>query len=110
MTIKNSLRRPGSLRARGRGLAFARSGAALLSIAALIMLCQTRVARPEGPDVYAIRGAQIVTGTGKNIARGTVVFRNGLITDVGENAKVPADARVIEGAGLTVYPGLIDGY
>ncbi|HVF92106.1 MAG TPA: amidohydrolase family protein [Blastocatellia bacterium] len=110
MTIKNCLRRPGSLRARKRGFVFARSGAALLSFAALIMLLQTRVARLEGPDVYAIRGAQIVTGTGKNIARGTVVFRNGLITDVGENAKVPADARVIEGAGLTVYPGLIDGY
>ena len=110
MITKNSLRRPVTLRARKGRFASARSGAALLLMAALIILGQTRVARLEGPDVYAIRGAQIVTGTGKNIAKGTVVFRNGLITDVGENARVPADARVIEGAGLTVYPGLIDGY
>jgi imidazolonepropionase-like amidohydrolase len=31
-----------------------------------------------------------------------------LIVAVGANAPVPADARVIDGAGLTVYPGLID--
>ncbi|HYP28684.1 MAG TPA: amidohydrolase family protein [Blastocatellia bacterium] len=110
MTKKNSLRRPATLCVRKRISVSARSSALLLSLAALIMFAHTPVARLEGPDVYAIRGAQIVTGTGKNIARGTVVFRNGLITEVGENAKVPADARVIDGAGLTVYPGLIDGY
>jgi len=110
MTTKKSLRRPVTARARKERFASARSGVTLMLMAALIILGQTRVARLEGPDVYAIRGAQIVTGTGKNIAKGTVVFRNGLITDVGENARIPADARVIEGAGLTVYPGLIDGY
>ncbi len=47
---------------------------------------------------------------GKTIAKGTIVFRNGLITDVGETVKIPGDARVIDGSGLTVYPGLIDGY
>jgi imidazolonepropionase-like amidohydrolase len=43
------------------------------------------------------------------IARGTVVVRNGLIEAVGENVQVPADAILVEGEGLTVYPGLIDG-
>jgi imidazolonepropionase-like amidohydrolase len=64
----------------------------------------------RAPDAYAITNARIVTVSGATIARGTVVFRDGLITAVGANAAVPADARVIDGAGLTVYPGLIDAY
>ncbi|HEY6332440.1 MAG TPA: amidohydrolase family protein [Blastocatellia bacterium] len=68
------------------------------------------VARLDGPRVYAIKDAQIVTGPGKTIPKGTVVFRDGLIIAVGETAKIPADARVIDGTGLTVYPGLIDAF
>ncbi len=59
-------------------------------------------------DVYAITNAQIVTVSGKTIERGTVVVRNGLIESVGAAAKVPSDARVIDGTGLTVYPGFFD--
>ncbi len=61
-------------------------------------------------DVFAIINAQIITVSGATIAKGTVVVRDGLIEAVGENVKVPADARVIDGAGLTVYPGLFDAY
>jgi imidazolonepropionase-like amidohydrolase len=84
--------------------------AALLASAALALLGLTPTARLDAPDVYAIKDAQIITGSGKTIAKGTVVFRNGLITEVGENVRIPADARVINGAGMTVYPGLIDSY
>jgi imidazolonepropionase-like amidohydrolase len=56
----------------------------------------------------AIRNAKIVTVSGSVLNKGTVVVRNGLIEDVGENAKIPADALVIEGEGMTVYPGLVD--
>ncbi|MEZ5344203.1 MAG: amidohydrolase family protein [Pyrinomonadaceae bacterium] len=59
-------------------------------------------------DVYAITNAKIVTVSGDNILRGTVVIRDGLIEAVGSDAKVPADARVFDGNGLTVYPGLFD--
>ncbi|HYY57027.1 MAG TPA: amidohydrolase family protein [Pyrinomonadaceae bacterium] len=62
----------------------------------------------SGIDTYAITGARIVTVSGPTIERGTVVIRDGLIVDVGANVNAPADARIIEGAGLTVYPGLID--
>src|SRR4029079_9832847 len=74
------------------------------------MSSPTRVARLDAPDAFAIRDVQIVTGAGRTIAKGTVVFRKGLITDVGESVRIPAAARVIDGTGLTVYPGLIDGY
>jgi imidazolonepropionase-like amidohydrolase len=60
------------------------------------------------PAVYAITNAKIVTGAGPAIDRGNVVVRNGVITAVGASAAVPADARVIDGNGLTVYAGLID--
>ena len=95
-----------------RATTLKRAGAtvALLAGAALVVLMHTPVARLDAPDAFAIKDAQIVTGAGKTIVKGTVVFRNGLITDVGESVKIPADARVIDGAGMTVYPGLIDGY
>ncbi len=89
-----------------------RAGATLtlIAAAALVMFAHPPVARLDAPDAFAIKDVQIVTGAGKTIAKGTVVFRNGLITDVGESVKIPADARIIDGAGMTVYPGLIDGY
>ncbi|MBS1858850.1 MAG: amidohydrolase family protein [Acidobacteria bacterium] len=63
----------------------------------------------ETPPAVAIHNARIVTVSGPVIAKGTVVVRNGLIEAVGENVAVPADAMVVEGEGLTVYPGLFDG-
>ena len=61
-------------------------------------------------DTYAITNARIVTVSGPTIERGTVVIRNGLIVAVGANINAPPDARVVDGNGLTVYPGLIDSY
>jgi imidazolonepropionase-like amidohydrolase len=61
-------------------------------------------------DTYAITNARIVTVSGPTIERGTVVIRNGLIAAVGASVNAPPDARIIDGAGLTVYPGLIDSY
>jgi imidazolonepropionase-like amidohydrolase len=64
--------------------------------------------RHTATDTYAITNARIVTVSGATIERGTVVFRDGLITAVGANVAAPADARVIDGTGLTIYPGIID--
>ncbi len=61
------------------------------------------------PRHFAIRDARIVTVSGEIIERGTIVMKNGLITAVGVNVSIPADAWEIDGAGLTVYPGLVDG-
>ena len=62
----------------------------------------------DTPPVYAIKGARIVTAAGAPIATGTLVIRNGVIDAVGADVQAPADAVVIEGSGLAVYPGLID--
>ena len=61
-------------------------------------------------DTYSITNARIITVSGPVIERGTVVIRNGLITAAGADVLAPPDARVIDGTGLTVYPGLIDSY
>ncbi|HEU4389984.1 MAG TPA: amidohydrolase family protein, partial [Blastocatellia bacterium] len=79
-----------------------------LAVTALLLASLPPLAFGQRPGAFAVTGARIVTGTGKTIENGTVVFRGGLITDVGESAKAPADARIIDGKGLTVYPGLID--
>lgn len=60
------------------------------------------------PSGIAIRNARIVTVSGAAIEKGTVVLRGGLIEAVGADINPPADVWVIEGQGLTVYPGLID--
>ena len=60
------------------------------------------------PGAIAIRNARVFPVNGPAIAKGTVVLRDGLIEAVGADVAVPADAWVIEGDGLTVYPGLID--
>lgn len=59
-------------------------------------------------QAYAIRDARIVTVSGPVIEKGTIVIRNGVIADVGAAAVVPGDAAVVDGKGLTVYPGLFD--
>jgi imidazolonepropionase-like amidohydrolase len=64
--------------------------------------------RAEGPRVYAIRGARIVPVAGPVLESGTIVLRNGLIEAVGAGVSAPPEATLVEGAGLTVYPGLID--
>jgi imidazolonepropionase-like amidohydrolase len=79
----------------------------LLTCAALAA-AMTFVARADAPHVYAIRGARIVTAAGSPIANGTLVIRGGVIDAVGSGVAAPNDALVIDGAGLTVYPGLID--
>src|SRR5262249_50372992 len=64
--------------------------------------------RADAPNVYAIRGARIVTAAGAPLESGTIVIRRGVIDAVGVSVAVPPDAAVIDGAGLIVYPGLID--
>src|SRR5256885_11017903 len=66
--------------------------------------------RENDPRVHALTNALIVTAPGKVIEKGTVVIRDGLIVEVGANVKVPAEARVWDLTGKTIYPGFIDAY
>ena len=62
------------------------------------------------PSTWAITNATLVPVSAPVIARGTIVIRDGLIVALGAGVGVPADARVVDGTGLTVYPGLFDAF
>jgi imidazolonepropionase-like amidohydrolase len=66
--------------------------------------------RENTPTVHAFTGARIVVSPGKVIANGTLVIRDGVITAVGADAKIPGTARIWDMQGKTLYPGLIDAY
>jgi imidazolonepropionase-like amidohydrolase len=63
------------------------------------------------PDVYALRGAKIVSNAAPPIENGVLVVRNGVIVAIGgSETPIPADAEVIDASGHTVYPGFIDAF
>ncbi len=69
-------------------------------------------ARGQGgePRTFAIRGTKVVPVSSAPLENATVVLSRGIIVAVGTNIAIPPDAWVIDGKGLTVYPGLIDGF
>ena len=77
-------------------------------IVSLINWAHSARAAGGAPRYFAITNARIVTGSGAPINNGTVVVAKGLIQAVGESVAIPPEAWVIDGKGLTVYPGLID--
>ena len=82
-------------------------------LAALVALASTAAAQDPvyrydaGP--FVIDNVRIETVTNGTIERGRIVIRDGRIEAVGADAPAPADAQTVDGAGLTAYPGLIDG-
>lgn len=62
------------------------------------------------PQYFAIRGAKIVPVSGPTVENATVVMAHGVITAIGKDVAIPPDAWVVEGKGLTVYPGLFDSF
>jgi hypothetical protein len=62
------------------------------------------------PQYFAIRGARIVPVSGPPVENATVVMAHGVITAIGKEVAIPPDAWVVEGKGLTVYPGLFDSF
>lgn len=61
---------------------------------------------PAQKETIALTNATIHVGNGQVIQNGTVVFKNGKITEVGANAST-AGAKVIDCKGKHIYPGLI---
>ncbi|MGN6134315.1 MAG: amidohydrolase family protein [Aureliella sp.] len=56
----------------------------------------------------AIVNAQLHTVSGETISKGTILFSEGKIVDLGADLSAPSDATVIDAEGGHVYPGLID--
>jgi hypothetical protein len=75
-----------------------------------LLLSSATSARAEKTPVYALTGGRVVTVSGPIQEGATVVLRDGVVEAVGSGVKIPADARVIDAKGLTLTPGLIDGF
>lgn len=56
-----------------------------------------------------IDNVHIFQKAGQRIPSGDILIRDGLIQEVGTSLNIPADAKVISGDSLYVYPGFIDG-
>ena len=82
----------------------------ILLFAGLGLLAGVALAEsPTVPPYYAIQNVRVVSGAGEPLEGATVLLADGLIEAVGRDVDVPRDAWVIDGAGLTLYPGLVDG-
>lgn len=87
--------------------------AALAAVAFLPRVSQAQLGsfNPEpGPrGTYVIQNAHIIPVVGAPIERGTVVVgSDGRIQAVGASVQAPAGANIIDGSGLSVYPGMFD--
>src|SRR6266446_9229922 len=91
---------------------FERKGSPALAgfIVATLLLIAPVVTFAQGgePKYFAIRGARVVPVSGPAMDDATIVVARGIIIAVAKDATIPADAGVIDGKGLTVYPGLLD--
>ncbi len=84
-------------------LALPASAGAFLTVAlAVSSPCRAQ----EG--TWALTNVRIETVTKGVIEHGTIVVRDGLIQAVGADVTPPADVRVLDLSGRTVYPGIID--
>jgi imidazolonepropionase-like amidohydrolase len=89
-----------------------RCASALCLAALLFLFFNPRLTHAQGgePQYFAIRGAKVFPASGPPIEGATVVVSRGIITAIGKDAAVPPEAWVIDGKGLSVYPGLVDAF
>ncbi len=62
------------------------------------------------PAAYALENVTVVHADGRRDEGVTVVVRGALIESMGRGVAIPADAEILEGDSLVVYPGLVDGH
>ncbi len=60
--------------------------------------------------MLAIINGRVLTVTGKDYPKATVLIENGRILQVGESVEIPLEARVLDAADCFVTPGMIDAH
>jgi imidazolonepropionase-like amidohydrolase len=67
------------------------------------------VAKPQEDNCIAITGATLIDGSGRDPVRNaTVLVQGDRIAAVGPSVAIPKGAQVLDAAGRTVLPGIID--
>ncbi len=77
--------------------------------AAAAFVCAIAGTSSAADAPLVITGAKVVTVSGAVLENASIVIQNGRIASVGSGLAAPAGARIIDGRGKTVYPGLFDG-
>src|SRR5689334_7032521 len=90
---------------RGQGVRSRKPGARVgLRAAAMIVVCGFAAAA----ETIVIRNADVYPVSAPEMKGVSVLIQDGRIADIGAKLLPPKGARVIEGKGLRVYPGMID--
>lgn len=80
-----------------------------MRVTMLVLLLPLLAAPAFGQECVAYRRAVVETcGPAGRISEATVVLRDGKIEAVGKDVKIPADAKVIDAAGCTLMPGIVE--
>ncbi len=75
----------------------------------LVPMAQDKGAYRNDP-ITLIRNATILTASQGTIENGDLLIRDGKIAEVGEGLTAPGNARVVDGTGKFVTPGIIDAH
>lgn len=79
-----------------------------LATVAVVVLTTSSNLQAQKP--LAFKGAKIITMAGETIENGTVIFRDGKISAVGADIKVPVEARVIDASDKVIMPGFVEAH
>jgi imidazolonepropionase-like amidohydrolase len=85
-----------------------------LSLGATVLLSAVTLRAPAAtppagaPPVILIQNATVLTVTKGTIEHGSVLIKDGKISEVGTGVKAPDGAQIIDGTGMFVTPGIID--
>lgn len=75
----------------------------------LVATAALAFANHAAAQTFAVRGARVFDGE-RVIPSANVVVRDGRIASVGADAAIPSGIEVIDGAGRTLLPGLLDAH
>ena len=82
----------------------------LLNCVMFYLFLAVMVYSTSANEVLAIKADSVDTVSGEIIQNGIIVIRNGRITAVSADAKIPDGAEVIDAHNKTVFPGLINPF
>jgi len=86
-----------------------RSGSAVLILMLLAALFPASAQEKQpGSKPVLIKNGRIITLTGRDMPKGSILIRKGKIAAVGELVRAPRNATVIDAAGKVVLPGFVD--
>jgi hypothetical protein len=77
----------------------------------LPLLLQAQVAReiPPVTQTFVLTNATIITQPGKTMDKGQILIKDGLISAIGTNVRIPSNAKVVNADSMFVYAGFIEG-